>query len=112
MGLRLVIAKGGQPSKVFEELSEIFDIKLLTFEKDTEPYARKRDEEVSKAFANSKTKIETFATHTLFDLDMLYSKNGNVCPNAYQSFLNILSDNKLVPEKPVATFDGYKVGDC
>lgn len=90
----------------------MFDIKLLTFEKDTEPYARKRDDEVREAFADSNTKIETFATHTLFDLDMLYSKNGNVTPNAYQSFLNILSNNKLVPAKPIETFEGYKVGDC
>lgn len=111
MGLRLVIAKGGQPAEIFKQLAEEFDIKLLTFEKDTEPYALKRDEDVTKVFENSKTNIETFGTHTLFDLDHLFSENGNVCPNAYNSFLNILSNNKMCPKKPINTFEGYKAGD-
>jgi len=32
-------------------------------------------------------------------------------PNAYQSFLKILSSNKLKPAKPVETFEGFKKGD-
>jgi len=54
--------------------------------------------------------VSKFATHTLFDPDVLYEKNGNKIPQIYNSFLNILSSNKLTPAKPIDTFEGFKNG--
>jgi len=50
---------------------------LLTFESDTEPYAKVRDQEIRKMCGSQEppAKVESRATHTLFDLDDLYEFN-------------------------------------
>jgi hypothetical protein len=46
---------------------------LLTFESDNvEPYGIKRDEMVKTMCQKSALEVKTFATHTLFDSEMLY----------------------------------------
>ena len=86
---------------------------MLTYESDTEPHAKVRDAEVNALCTSHKPaiKVKTCATHTLFDPDYLYEMNDHKMPNAYQSFLNILSKNKLTPAKPIDTFEGFKKGD-
>ena len=52
---RLYVARG-KPEEVLPELFKRFGATLLTFEKDTEPYARKRDSSMT-SFASSKIVI-------------------------------------------------------
>lgn len=105
------MAKGDEsPKAVFESLFKVFDVKLLTFENDTEPYAKIRDKQIAQLCSSHKIKLLRKSTHTLFDLDDLYELNGREVPNAYQSFLKILDSNNLKPEKPIDTFEGFKNG--
>ena len=75
-GLRLVVAKGKKPDDVFKKLFKILNVDLLTFESDTEPYAKKRDMLVNEVCKDNKVKSESFISHTLFDPEFLYKRNG------------------------------------
>ena len=86
---RLFVIRG-EPIKVLPELVSKWNINLLTFESDTEPFAIKRDEAVKKKFA-SNIEIVTYVSHTLYDIKSLcanaYPKG---IPATYQSFQSLL----------------------
>ena len=63
---------------------------------------------VAEICKKSKVEITSFATHTLFDLEMLYQKNDKTTPEAYNGFLAIMNRNGLSPNKPIDTFAGIK----
>jgi len=105
--LRLVVAKGGQPDDIFKKLFKILNVDLLTFESDTEPYAKKRDKLVNQVCQDNKVKSESFISHTLFDPEFLYKRNGGEIPKIYTSCVKILYD---VP-KTIETMDGFSEKD-
>jgi len=72
--LRLVIFYG-KPLEVFQKLIDRFDIKILTFEKDTEPYSLERDRLVQQLFEDYKIECVQEWGHTLYNLDDLFVKN-------------------------------------
>jgi cryptochrome len=95
---RLFVIRG-EPLKVLPELIKEWNIKLLTFEYDTEPYAIKRDESVRKKL--SSIDVISHVSHTLYDIK-------NLCANAYpkgipatyQGFTGLL-DKVGPPPKPL-----------
>lgn len=82
-GLRLIVAKGGQPQEVMEKFFKILNVDLLTYEFDTEPYAKTRDELVQKVCKENKVKVESFVSHTLFDPEFLFARNDGEIPKTY-----------------------------
>ena len=85
---------------MFRDIISKWKINLLCFESDTEPYAKKRDEEITKIASELGVKVETRCSHTLYDPHLVYKKNGNKLCLTYQAFNGILA--KLgPPEKPV-----------
>jgi len=45
-------------------------------------------------------KVQSFSSHTLYDLEQLYQKNNKVLPKTYGSFLQLV--NKVgLPDKPL-----------
>lgn len=63
---------------------------------------------VSEMCQKSKVSLKTFATHTLFDPEMLFEKNDKIVPETYTGFLGILNKNGLKPDRPIDTFKGYE----
>ena len=102
-GLRLIVAKGTEPHNVFANLFNIFDVDLVTWESDTEPYAKVRDQKVRDECQKKKIKVESPVSHTLLDPEELFARNQYQIPKTYQSLVGLING---IP-KPVDTFDGF-----
>jgi cryptochrome len=76
------------PLDAFEKLFQLQMISHVVFEKDTEPYALKRDSDVEKLCKKHKVNCESFAGHLLYWPEDVISANGGLVPLRYQSFLN------------------------
>lgn len=57
----------GKPEDLFPKLFSDWNVKLLTFEMDTEPYAKKRDEFVENIAKQAGVKVIQEVSHTLYD---------------------------------------------
>ncbi|RNA42711.1 6-4 photolyase [Brachionus plicatilis] len=117
---RLILIRGN-PSAVFAEKIKEWDINLICFETDTEPYAKLRDQEITKIATELNVKVETKYGHTLYNPDYVYKKNNEKIPLQYQSFVGALA--KIGdPPKPIdepsnvfnkleIDYDLYKIPD-
>jgi cryptochrome len=97
---RLYVAHGA-PQPVLQELCARWNCNHITWERDTEPYALRRDaaiEEWSKA--NS---ISTFSacSHTLYEPKRVLQANGGKLPGSYRGFLGVLEKKLGAPPQPV-----------
>ncbi len=88
----------GKPELVFPGLFESWEVALLTFESDTEPYAVKRDEAITKMCEKAGIRVSTHSSHTLHSPHK-YLAEG--VPKSYQGFNNLFA--KLgPPRRPLA----------
>ncbi|XP_042901352.1 cryptochrome-1 isoform X2 [Parasteatoda tepidariorum] len=95
---RLFVIRG-KPMEVFPQIVRKWKIKLLTFESDTEPYAKVRDEEIHTLMKILKVEVCTFSTNTIYNPEKIIEFNGKV-PLTMQAYLNIV-DKIGLPAKPV-----------
>ncbi|GFX55557.1 cryptochrome-1 [Trichonephila clavipes] len=95
---RLFVIRG-KPAEVFPDIVKKWKIELLTFEKDTEPYSKARDEEIENLMKTLDVKVVKCCTNTLYDPEQIISYNGKV-PLTYQAFTNTV-DKIGLPSKPV-----------
>ena len=99
LGSRLYVLKGN-PKEVIPDLCVKWDVSLITYEKDTEPFSIERDNFVNDYCSNNKIKISTYNTHTLHNVDDYLSKSRGENPKSYQGFLNLF--HKVgIPRKPI-----------
>lgn len=95
----LIVLKG-EPKFLFKEKFKEWQISLLCYETDTEPYARLRDSEINSLAQSMKVKTFQVSSHTLYDMEFLLQANqGKVCLS-YTSMLNLMA-KVGVPEKPI-----------
>ncbi|XP_062617610.1 cryptochrome-1-like [Saccostrea cucullata] len=87
---RLYVVRG-KPAEVFPQLFKDWGVSHLTFEEDTEPYAVKRDAEITKLAEQHKVKVTSCVSHTLYDTQRTISKNGGKAPLTYQRLQTVLS---------------------
>ena len=99
-GSRLFVAKG-KPLDIMQSFIKEFQIQRLTFERDTEPYNRKIDEELLKTSASHQVDVSSFSGHTLFDPDYLLELNGGKAPLTMRDFYKIMS----LANDPVEIYD-------
>ena len=64
------------PTSVIRKLVKKWKIDVLVFEKDTDAYAKERDEDVRKQCEEAGVKVEILMGRTLFDPDELVKHNG------------------------------------
>ena len=98
-GSCLVVAEG-KPLEVMESFIKEFRVKKLTFERDTEPYNKAMDNEITKKAQSLKVNVESFWGHTLFDPDYLLSLNDGKAPLTMGGFLKVAS-LAGAPSKPL-----------
>jgi cryptochrome len=105
---KLILLRG-QPSEVFKKKFIDWKINLLCFESDTEPYAKERDAHIRNIAGEMNVSIVTKCSHTLYDPEVLYAKNGNKVALTYQSFVNLIAKvgapDKPLPESKVKQFE-------
>lgn len=64
---RLLVLRG-KPHEVLPTVVERWGASLLTFERDTEPYAVQRDGKIQEELPSG-VEVETCSSHTLWDMD-------------------------------------------
>ena len=105
---KLILLRG-QPNEIFKKKFVEWKINLLCFESDTEPYAKERDVAIRKIASEMNIKVVTKCSHTLYDPEVLYAKNGNKAALTYQSFVSLIArigaPEKPLPESQVKEFE-------
>ncbi|CAH0754015.1 unnamed protein product [Bemisia tabaci] len=99
IGTRLYVLHG-KPEEIFPELLKEWNVKLLTFESDIEPYACKRDSSVMSIAKKFGVKVLQSVSHTLYNPEIIIKKNLGKAPLTYQKFTTVV-DSIGLPPKPV-----------
>lgn len=93
IGSRLFVVKG-KPEEELPRLASQWNIDLITFESDTEPYARRRDSQIRSFFSTNEingklVQVESYSSHTLFSPEVYIQLSRGNFPTTYQSFLKL-----------------------
>lgn len=96
----------GSPNNIFPEIFEKWNVKMITFEHDIEPYSVKRDEMVESLAEKHNIKVVQKMSHTIFSAYDVTRKNGGTAPLTYQKFLSVVEklDKPLEPLDAPAIF--------
>ncbi len=101
LGSRLFVVRGA-PKEVMPDLFKKWNVKKLTFESDTEPYAVTRDSDIQKLAKEHDVDVLIKLSNTLYNPDLIVKANAGVTPITYQKFQS-LAASLGPPPKPVAT---------
>lgn len=85
LGLRLFVAKGN-PDDVLSTLVKKWNVNMITFEEDTEPYAIIRDKKIVDMFTVSNVVVSKHTSHTIHSIDEYILKSKGKEIKSYQSF--------------------------
>jgi cryptochrome len=96
---RLFVLRGN-PKDIIPKILSDWKVNLLSFEEDTEPYAKNRDSFVKDLCLNNNVEICSKPSHTLFDLNFLFKMNGDKICTTYASFTALL-DRAGLPNTPI-----------
>lgn len=99
---RLYVVRG-IPDDVFPKIFENWNVELLTFETDTEPFAVKRDESVKLIAKKHNVNIIEKVSNTIYDVNLVLVKNNGAPPLTYQKFLSIVEKLKVADPLPSPT---------
>eukprot|EP00186_Timspurckia_oligopyrenoides_P000999 CAMPEP_0182450686 /NCGR_PEP_ID=MMETSP1172-20130603/42934_1 /TAXON_ID=708627 /ORGANISM="Timspurckia oligopyrenoides, Strain CCMP3278" /LENGTH=541 /DNA_ID=CAMNT_0024648381 /DNA_START=39 /DNA_END=1664 /DNA_ORIENTATION=+ len=100
-GSALLLLKGS-PDSVLIDFLQSKNASALYFERDSEPYAKKRDAEIVQLCEKSNVKVFTEHGHTLFDLEYLLKQCTNKkAPSSMPEFLRLM-DSVGNPETPLS----------
>eukprot|EP01135_Chromosphaera_perkinsii_P003431 Nk52_evm55s242 gene=Nk52_evmTU55s242 len=106
MGSRLFVIRGS-PADVFKEVFEKYTVRLLTWEKDIEPYARERDAQVDLLAKEYGVEVQVCNGHTLYDPQKVFEAGGHSVPLTYQKFANIVSSKLRKPNLPSLSLESH-----
>jgi cryptochrome len=99
---RLLVIRGS-PEETIPSLLKKWNVQVLGFEVDSEPYALKRDANIEKVCTKAKVHCVSTSGHTLFDLETLKTaaklKEGDWI-KAYRSMTTLI-DKMGPPEVPL-----------
>ncbi|KAK3872383.1 hypothetical protein Pcinc_022528 [Petrolisthes cinctipes] len=90
IGSRLYVIRG-KPEEVFPKLFEDWKVQKITWEVDTEPYARSRDEKVEKLARECGVKVVSLVGHTLYNTEKIIATNLGKTPLTYQSLQSLVA---------------------
>eukprot|EP00095_Tigriopus_kingsejongensis_P010665 maker-scaffold799_size95547-snap-gene-0.11 protein:Tk10665 transcript:maker-scaffold799_size95547-snap-gene-0.11-mRNA-1 annotation:"cryptochrome-1-like isoform x1" len=99
-GSRLFVARG-QPEVILPGLFEAWQVKVLTFELDTEPYALARDARIETLAQARGIQVEQRVSHTLYSPQVVIQANQGKAPLTYVSFQKTC-DKLSPPPQPLA----------
>lgn len=87
----------GNPKEVLPQIFNDWNVQLISFEEDTEPYAKIRDNFIIDHCKANQIEVITASSHTLYDMNLLYNLNGKKVCTTYSSFTSLL-DRAGVPD--------------
>jgi cryptochrome len=97
LGSRLIVLRG-TTEEIFKILFASKNFKNLFYEKDSEPYPLKRDNEINELGKSHKLNIESFVGHTLYDLDDLLKENKGIVAGSYKEFIGLMEKMPKIKE--------------
>ena len=71
----------GEPHAILEQLFKDWDVKVLSFEKDSEVVWRKRDNSVKQVCKQHNVQLVERVSHTLYDPEDIFNMNDDMPPN-------------------------------
>ena len=89
-GSRLFVLRG-KPEIVIPETAMRWGAQLVTFESDTEPYAKRRDKTVCEQLRSQGVKIFSSSSHLLTDPEEYIAASGGSVPSTYVSFQKLFN---------------------
>ncbi|XP_071493638.1 cryptochrome-1-like [Diadema antillarum] len=104
---RLFLVRG-QPADVLPRLFKEWKVTLLSFEEDSEPYGRTRDQAISTLAQEAGVKVISKVSHTLYDPQEILALNNNEPPLTYKRFQDIIS-MMGIPVYPVEAIEAEDV---
>ncbi len=66
----------GKPLEIFKKLVEEYNIQEVYTNRDYEPYARDRDEEIKRYLSGNNISLQTFKDQVIFEQDEIVKKDG------------------------------------
>ena len=93
---RLFVLRGN-PTNILPEIFNEWNVNLLTFEEDTEPYAKIRDNFILDHCKTKNIQVISFSSHTLYDMNKLFESNGRKTCTTFSTFASLL-DRVGLPE--------------
>ncbi|CAL8094569.1 unnamed protein product [Orchesella dallaii] len=97
LGSRLFVIRG-KVQDVLEDCFKEWNVKLITFENDTEPYSRARDTQFYKLAQKYGVPFKGFWSHTLYEPSLLIKTNKGQTPKTYQKFLDVMTKTGQPPK--------------
>jgi len=107
-GSRLLVLRG-KPEEELPRAWREWGVSKMTFERDTEPYARARDASIQELAKGAGVEVLSFCSHTLWDPDAFNSggasssSSSSLPPLTYQAFLKQAHTKLGAPALPLAT---------
>lgn len=92
----------GKPEEQIPLLIAKWSVELLTFEKDTEPYAILRDQTITKGLTKSGVTVSSFCSHTLFESEHYIAASKGKMPTTYVAFCKLFLSMGAA-RQPIAT---------
>jgi len=71
----------GKPDEIIEKLIREWDVRFLSFEKDSEATWKKRDDKVKSVCARRNVQVIELVSHTLYDPEEIFNLNNDFPPN-------------------------------
>uniref|UniRef100_A0A182Q6J1 Photolyase/cryptochrome alpha/beta domain-containing protein n=1 Tax=Anopheles farauti TaxID=69004 RepID=A0A182Q6J1_9DIPT len=96
---RLYVVRGN-PIEIFPKLFNEWNVTLLTFEHDIEPYAVQRDRQIETQAKENHVKVHIEKSHTIFDPEVILKKNAGKPPLTYQKYASLASACKIPQPLP------------
>jgi len=93
LGSRLYILQG-RPDEQLLKAIDRWNVNLLSFEVDTEPYAKQRDTQVLQLMRSKGIEVFTSHSHTLHPLEDYLARSNGSPPHTYQAFLKLFMSMK------------------
>lgn len=94
---RLFVVRGN-PAQIFPHLFKEWQVTCLTFEKDIEPYAVKRDAIVESQAKQHNVEVISINAHTIFDPHVMNQRNQGKPILTYQRFITLTNEVKAAPD--------------
>ncbi|KAJ1408554.1 FAD binding domain of DNA photolyase-domain-containing protein [Ochromonadaceae sp. CCMP2298] len=85
LGSQLYVLQG-KPADLLPSYAKKWGVDLITFESDSEPYARTRDAQITHLLEEQGVAVREFCSHTIHSPEAYLAKGGGKAPSVYGSF--------------------------
>lgn len=87
----------GTPKNEFPRIFKEWNVTLMTFESEIEPFNQRRDELVKVHAEQFNVKLDEFQTHTIYNPHLVLASNNNQVPIRYQTFMSLVEHKRVAP---------------